>query len=615
MNATKIYLKLALVFSLVLIFLACGNDSGSNVSESSRSDFTYETFGGLEADKPCDETIVDKVAYVKTEDLNYICSLDSAKAIWNWISGEKEKSQNQGANQEVVFDSVLVDSRNGLTYRVVQIGGQIWMAENLNYETENSYCYENLISKCEAYGRLYTWNAAQNACPEGWHLPTVEEYDSLLSFVNGGLYSAESYGGQKLIASTGWDSQYTHYDAQDSYGFSILRPNTKEEFRSVDFWTSTECDSVAIRESSNYEYDFMKCSIDKAFSYTLDNNLNIFSSLRGKNGTYSVRCLNNKTLSVPDNSPSLESKTGVLTDNRDGHTYKTVNIGNQTWFAENLNFKRDGSSCYNAEVANCNAYGRLYSSWESAMDACPKGWKLPTIKDFETLITTAGGESVAGKKLKSTTGWPYSGNGSNAYGFSAVPSVDGYAVYWVADDTKSNLSYKVVLGYGTDFSVFSMNPDSASVRCIKADDSIIKDTSFNTVYTPKYGTFIDDRNGKKYKTVILGTQIWMAENVNYKTEKSSCYDNDDANCENYGRLYSWSESREVCPNGWHLPSQWDFDIFMGSGGLDQVFVGDTELYFLWLEKSAAFFTLYDYGLTWAFAYNQPETAYVRCIKG
>jgi len=72
--------------------------------------------------------------------------------------------------------------------------------------------------------------------------------------------------------------------------------------------------------------------------------------------------------------------------------------------------------------------------------------------------------------------------------------------------------------------------------------------------TQETGTFKDSRDGEKYKTIKIGNQIWMAENLNYSIKKSWCYKNDSSNCAKFGRLYDWETAKNICPLGWHLPS-------------------------------------------------------------
>ena len=79
-------------------------------------------------------------------------------------------------------------------------------------------------------------------------------------------------------------------------------------------------------------------------------------------------------------------------------------------------------------------------------------------------------------------------------------------------------------------------------------------------------TFTDTRNNKTYKAVAIGTQTWMAENLNYDTSDSKCYNNDPANCEIYGRLYNWSTASTVCPTGWHIPSDAEWDVLITAVG-------------------------------------------------
>jgi len=124
--------------------------------------------------------------------------------------------------------------------------------------------------------------------------------------------------------------------------------------------------------------------------------------------------------------------SSILIDTRDGKEYRTVAIGSQTWMAENLNYNASGSVCYEKNESYCWKYGRLYR-WEKAKkEACPRNWHLPSEDEWEVLVNFAGGEKFAGKKLKAANGWDYDyengsiGNGTDNYGFTALPGGLGY---------------------------------------------------------------------------------------------------------------------------------------------------------------------------------------------
>ena len=191
---------------------------------------------------------------------------------------------------------------------------------------------------------------------------------------------------------------------------------------------------------------------------------------------------------------------GELVDDRDGQTYKTVKIKSQVWMAENLNYEVDSSFCYNDSAEYCEKYGRLYR-WAAAVGksesecgydntcslpsgniqgVCPNGWHLPSKVEWETLFNAVGGQSTAGRVLKSTSGWNSSGNGTDAFGFSALPAGDRLnygnfyiegsgAYFWSSTEDDSYFAYRMYLYYDYDYANLDyLNKDVGfSVRCLQ----------------------------------------------------------------------------------------------------------------------------------------------------
>jgi len=113
------------------------------------------------------------------------------------------------------------------------------------------------------------------------------------------------------------------------------------------------------------------------------------------------------TLTACEDEKSAEIKSVQMPDGR-------------IWMAKNLDIATGKSECYDKDPANCQKCGRLYV-WETAMKACPKGWRLPTDAELENMFGAINGEVEIGKSLKSKESWKDNGNGIDAYGFSILP--------------------------------------------------------------------------------------------------------------------------------------------------------------------------------------------------
>jgi uncharacterized protein (TIGR02145 family) len=103
----------------------------------------------------------------------------STLAIYSAVLEVRDTDGDTDEMTREVYVGFFTDPRDGQTYNVIEIGGQMWLGENLNYVTDSSYCYDHNPENCNKYGRLYSWNVAKRACPDGWHLPTDEEWKVL----------------------------------------------------------------------------------------------------------------------------------------------------------------------------------------------------------------------------------------------------------------------------------------------------------------------------------------------------------------------------------------------------------------------------------------------------
>jgi uncharacterized protein (TIGR02145 family) len=166
----------------------------------------------------------------------------------------------------------------------VKIGNQVWMTKNLNIlpQEGNSWCYDDDPQNCEKYGRLYDWKAALSACPEGWHLPSKDEWDALAEVTGG-----QNIAGKKLKAKNGWrqpkilNAKSLDNMGSDEYGFSALSgggrfgPDFENAGVNGYWWSSSEglASSYAYYRSMYYDNEYLD------------------SRVYSKNYGFSIRCV------------------------------------------------------------------------------------------------------------------------------------------------------------------------------------------------------------------------------------------------------------------------------------------------------------------------------------
>ena len=156
------------------------------------------------------------------------------------------KQKNRSLALLILFASILlgcektVEDSDGNSYRVVTIGEQTWMAENLKLKTDDSYCYDNKEENCKKYGRLYKHSAAKYACPAKWRLPTDEDWNKLVYGLGG-----HKKGIEKLKTKKGWKE---NKNGTDEYGFGMFPGGEMEacklfmdmRYAEADYWATVD---------------------------------------------------------------------------------------------------------------------------------------------------------------------------------------------------------------------------------------------------------------------------------------------------------------------------------------------------------------------------------------
>lgn len=389
----------------------------------------------------------------------------------------------------------FTDSRDGQEYKQTKIGELCWMAENLRYDQSNygeDWCYDNSCRSFEKnYGRLYNWDAlmqgesssnsspsgVQGICPDGWHVPSDEEWKKLEKQLGMSQSETDKTGwrgtnqGSKIAGDSHlWiDGDLENNTNFGTSGFKALpagnRGPTYGTFLDKGYfghwWASTEGDA------------------GDAWSRTLDKDeTGVWRKQFDKDYGFSVRCVKNYTGSS------------------------------------------NPSAVFSADQTTISEGGSVQFTEESTNN--PTSWSW----DFGDGNTST------------------SQNPSHTYSSAGTYTVELTVSNDFGSDTETKTDYITVNSGSTGQTACDWNNSK---------------------------TFTDTRDGQTYQQTQIGSQCWMAENLNYDQNSNGndwCYDNNSSNCDTYGRLYDWAAVMQeasssnsnpsgvqgVCPDGWHVPS-------------------------------------------------------------
>ena len=154
--------------------------------------------------------------------------------------------------------------------------------------------------------------------------------------------------------------------------------------------------------------------------------------------------------------------------------------------------------------------------------------------------------------------------GNDSYSDVYSLSLDGLSIYGSA------FSFYVVLGVG----VRCVQNEEGTVGTVSHMTPIVEKKNLSDFLNPNipYGEFVDERDGQTYKTVVIGKQTWMAQNLNFNTGDtlSMCYDGSEEFCDKFGRLYykDVAMHADICPTGWHVPSPEEMKVLLDATCLD-----------------------------------------------
>lgn len=432
-----------------------------------------------------------------------------------------------------VEENILTDARDSNKYKLVTIGSQVWMAENLNFETEKSRCYGDAQPYCNAYGRLYTWADAQDVCPEGTHLPSYDEFNALYKYVREEQQSNGSTEAKFLKSKEGWKDDNEKNGGDDTYGFSALPAGL---FADTGY--------VRIGEFARFlTSDTTGDGLARVFG--MDYNNTVFGPSRySKTYAFSVRCLvGPKKAEATSSSSALSSSSSAPC-----YTDKAYNASTEFCFKDSIYKKCDGKT-YNPEMEYCRSENNsVQQLWYCDVEGA--GYYNPEslyCDDAQGLLHL----KACGDTLIQQDEYCYR-QGKSAIKVGKMKSCNG-KLY-------NPLTHFCRGSTGGIMDRYICSNDSAN------EDHLDIDLRYNMrENNDGYEEFCDLRDKQVYGAQKIGDNIWMTQNLNYDMD-GSYRPNTNQYSAKYGRYYTWNAAMAACPSGWHLPSEYEFKKLIETAG-------------------------------------------------
>ena len=537
-NVFVYLLKACAAISMCIFFAACGGDSSSSepnsgdaLQEESSSSSENASIPSYESENDllnCSKNREGEIVEVTDERKAYICE----EGRWEF--------------DHVILDSVKTED-DLLACLSKNEGDSVWVKD----ESAIFVCIDRKWEKQKKEEKK-----------EDASIPTYKSEDDLPNCSKDSKGNLALVDDEVMLCKDGkWLDLGTAYETSDSVPNCTQKRDGKTAFI-LDEFLALVCTDGKWKEDDEVEEIVVKPETKSSSSGKSDGESSSSDHVETSSSSSSKEVKSSSSSGKVFPEYNVEF-IGSFKDNRDGRIYKTVKIGNQVWFAENLNYDDGLGMCPMKNAENCEKYGRLYNfesdekEFSSLSALCPDGWHIPDSLDWIELISYVSannGEEPVGVSLKASTGWFSEGDsvliegngkigpfgtvdsirvgatrGTNRFGFSALPAGscwdDGSC--YVGDDTRFFFmkrleirggSYR--LAFDKDNMVYSQDGAFGwvSVRCLQ--NRYLEIDSMPPVD-------------------IINSLLWMVGDLSYKGSTE----------------FNLHTAFYACPVGWRLPTQ------------------------------------------------------------